>query len=106
MGSNCHVQHSLTAPQCSATGTDGGINVHASDDALGWWPPAHDFVRHVRAGVLEEERTIPQYFQPVPQYYVEVAKVLLTEARAIFGSNTDVHEVRVDLPVAWCTPKA
>lgn len=43
--------------------------------------------------VLEEERTIPQYFQPVPQYYVEVAKVLLTEARAIFGSNTDVHEI-------------
>lgn len=56
--------------------------------------------------MLEEERTIPQYFQPVPQYYVEVAKVLLTEARAIFGSNTDVHEVRADLPVAWWRPKA
>ncbi|PNH10467.1 DNA replication complex GINS protein PSF2 [Tetrabaena socialis] len=44
--------------------------------------------------VLEEERSISQYFQPVPQYYVEVSKMLFTEARAIFGSNNDVHEVQ------------
>ncbi|KAG2487535.1 hypothetical protein HYH03_013815 [Edaphochlamys debaryana] len=44
--------------------------------------------------MLEEERTVPQYFQPVPQFYVEVARMLFTEARAIFGSNADVNEVQ------------
>lgn len=46
------------------------------------------------AAVLDEERTIPQYFQPVPQYYVETAKMLFAEARAIFGTNAEVNEVR------------
>lgn len=45
------------------------------------------------AGTLEEERTHPQYFQPVPQYYVEISKLLFTEARAIFGSNSELCEV-------------
>ncbi|PNW88429.1 hypothetical protein CHLRE_01g029100v5 [Chlamydomonas reinhardtii] len=43
--------------------------------------------------VLDEERTIPQYFQPVPQYYVETAKMLFAEARAIFGTNAEVNEI-------------
>ncbi|KAG2444694.1 hypothetical protein HXX76_001438 [Chlamydomonas incerta] len=43
--------------------------------------------------VLDEERSIPQYFQPVPQYYVETAKMLFSEARAIFGTNAEVNEI-------------
>ncbi|GIL74036.1 hypothetical protein Vretimale_4998 [Volvox reticuliferus] len=44
-------------------------------------------------GILEEERTHPQYFQPVPQYYVEISKLLFTEARAIFGNNSELCEI-------------
>eukprot|EP00198_Chlamydomonas_reinhardtii_P000239 XP_001689574.1 DNA replication complex GINS protein [Chlamydomonas reinhardtii] len=47
--------------------------------------------------VLDEERTIPQYFQPVPQYYVETAKMLFAEARAIFGTNAEVTTQIMDL---------
>ncbi|KAG2449027.1 hypothetical protein HYH02_005779 [Chlamydomonas schloesseri] len=55
-------------------------------------PPAW-MAREKLKAVLDEERTIPQYFQPVPQYYVETAKMLFAEARAIFGTNAEVNEI-------------
>lgn len=46
------------------------------------------------AELLEEERLIPSYFQALPRYYIQVSRVLLAEARIIFGSKADVQEVR------------
>jgi hypothetical protein len=46
------------------------------------------------AALLEEERTATGFFQPVPPFYMEVSKVLLAEAKGIFGSNADINQAR------------
>eukprot|EP00195_Chlamydomonas_chlamydogama_P011762 CAMPEP_0202914660 /NCGR_PEP_ID=MMETSP1392-20130828/63646_1 /ASSEMBLY_ACC=CAM_ASM_000868 /TAXON_ID=225041 /ORGANISM="Chlamydomonas chlamydogama, Strain SAG 11-48b" /LENGTH=211 /DNA_ID=CAMNT_0049606395 /DNA_START=89 /DNA_END=721 /DNA_ORIENTATION=- len=42
--------------------------------------------------ILHDEKTIPQYFQPLPFYYIEISKILFEKAVDAFGD--DFSEVR------------
>lgn len=37
--------------------------------------------------MLQQEKTIPSVFQPVPEYYIEISQILLRGASEIFGSE-------------------
>lgn len=39
------------------------------------------------AAMLEEEKSAPQYFQPLPFYYIEIAKLLFLNSVDSFGED-------------------